>query len=121
VRDTTDDLDTQNNKEMLESTIGRIGHFGFVIPWVYHFLCCLRSLLARAWNRRTINITDKCAKDLELMQSIVDKAKNEINMNLLAFWTANCIYYSDSCPPGLGGYSNQGHAWQFKVPDNLKF
>jgi hypothetical protein len=55
------------------------------------------------------------------MQLILDKAKYGINMNLLAFWTPDHIYYSDSCPDGLGGYSNQGHAWQFKVPGNLKF
>jgi hypothetical protein len=27
----------------------------------------------------------------------------------------------DSCPHGLGGYSNQGHAWRFKVPDKYLF
>jgi hypothetical protein len=42
-------------------------------------------------------------------------------MNLLAFRLPDCVYYSDSCPAGLGGYSNQGHAWYFKVSDNLKF
>jgi hypothetical protein len=53
------------------------------------------------------------------MQGILDKAKQGIDMNLLAFQLPDCIYYSDSCPTGLGGYSNQGHAWRFKVPDNL--
>ena len=43
-------------KNQLESTIGCMGHVGFVIPWVYHFLSRLRSLLARAWNRRAISI-----------------------------------------------------------------
>ena len=28
----------------LETTIGRMGHMGFVIPWVHHFLSCLCSL-----------------------------------------------------------------------------
>ncbi len=55
------------------------------------------------------------------MQGILDKAKQGIDMNLLAFWLPNCIYYSDSCPASLGGYSNQGHAWHFKVPDDLQF
>ncbi len=31
------------------------------------------------------------------------------------------MYYSDSCPAGLGGYSNQGFAWRFRIPDNLLF
>jgi hypothetical protein len=109
----------RTTKKHLELTIGRMGHVSFVIPWVYHFLSRLRSLLARAQNKRTISINEKCMRDLELVQGILDKAKQGIDMNLLAFRLPDRIYYSDSCPAGLGGYSNQGHAWRFKVPDNL--
>ena len=42
-------------------------------------------------------------------------------MNLLGFCSPNRIYYSDSCPAGLGGYSNQGFAWRFRIPGNLLF
>ncbi len=42
-------------------------------------------------------------------------------MNLLTFRALDQIYYSDSCPASLGGYSNQGFAWRFKVPDELLF
>ncbi len=42
-------------------------------------------------------------------------------MNLLAFRSPDRIYYLDSCPHGLGGYSDQGHAWQFKVPNKYLF
>ena len=108
-------------KKQLESPIGRMGHVDFVIPWVYHFLSCLRSLLARAQNRRMIRIGKKCIKDLELMQTVLDKATKGIDMNLLTFRSPNRVYYSDSCPAGLGGYSNQGHTWRFKVPDDLQF
>jgi hypothetical protein len=34
---------------------------------------------------RFIAINDKCKKDLELMQSVLEKAKEGIDMNLLAF------------------------------------
>jgi hypothetical protein len=108
-------------KKPLESTIGPMGHIGFVIPWVYHFLSHLRLLLARAQNKRTISIGKKCMRDLELMQGILDRAKQGIDMNLLAFRSPDRICYSDSSSAGLGGYSNQGHAWRFKVPDNLHF
>jgi hypothetical protein len=54
----------KTTRKMLETMIGCIGHIGFVIPWVYHFLSHLRSLLVRAWTRRVINIDKKCAKDL---------------------------------------------------------
>ena len=55
------------------------------------------------------------------MQTILNKAKEGIDMNLLAFRLPNCIYYSDSCPAGLRGYSDQGNAWRFKLPDDLQF
>jgi hypothetical protein len=42
-------------------------------------------------------------------------------MNLLAFRVWDQIYYLDSCPAGLGGYSKQEFAWHFKVPDELLF
>ncbi len=34
-------------------------------------------------------------RDLELMQGILHKAKQGIDMNLLAFRLPDCIYYSD--------------------------
>ncbi len=60
-------------------------------------------------------------RDLELMQGILDKAKQGIDMNLLAFRLPDCIYYSGSCPAGLGEYSDQGHTWHFKLLDDLQF
>jgi hypothetical protein len=108
-------------KKQLESMIGHMGHVGFVIPWVYHFLSRLRSLLAQAQNRRAISIDEKCIQDLELMQTILNKANKGIDMNLLAFRSPNCIYYLDSCPAGLGGYSNQGNTWCFNLRDDLQF
>jgi hypothetical protein len=55
------------------------------------------------------------------MLKLLKKAKGRIDINLLGFHSPNRIYYSDSCPAGLGGYSNQGFAWQFKIPNNLLF
>jgi hypothetical protein len=81
-----------------------MGHVGFVIPWVYCFLSHLQSLLARSRNRRFIAINNKCMNDLELMQSILKKAKEGIDMNLLSFRSLERIYYSDSCLACLGGY-----------------
>jgi hypothetical protein len=54
----------KTTKQDLELTIRRIGHVGFVIPWVYHFHSWLRTLLACARNRTSIKINNKCAKDL---------------------------------------------------------
>ncbi len=55
------------------------------------------------------------------MQAVLDKAHKGMDMNLLAFRSPDRVYYSDSCPAGIGGYSNQGLAWRFKVPDEHLF
>ena len=77
----------RTTKQRLESTIGRLGHVGYVIPWVYHFLSRLRTLLSDSdrGRFRSIKINKKCVKDLELMQAVLDTAHKGINMNLLAF------------------------------------
>ncbi len=101
--------------------IGQLGHIGYLIPWVYHFLSQLQSLRSHAGKHRQIRINDKCIKDLDLMRVVLDKAKNRVDMNLLTFWSPDQVYYLDSCPTGLGWYSNHGQVWRFKVPDEHLF
>ncbi len=54
------------------------------------------------------------------MTGILTKAHKGVDMNLLAFRAPDRVYHSDSGPAGLGGYSNQGHAWRFQIPANLQ-
>jgi hypothetical protein len=108
-------------KNALESTIGQLGHIGFVILWVFHFLSRLKTLLSQACIKRVITINENCKNNLVLMLKILDKSKGGIDINLLGFRSPDRIYYSDSCPAGLGGYSNQGFALRFRIPDNLLF
>ncbi len=108
-------------KKALELTTGRLSHVGFVIPWVFHFLSRLRTLLRCAQIRQTIALNKDCKADLVLMLKLIKKVKGGIDMNLLGFRSPDRIYYSDLCPAGLGSYSNQGFAWCFRIPDNLLF
>jgi hypothetical protein len=108
-------------KKQLETTIRWLGHVRYLIPCIYYFLSQLRSLLSQAGKQQLIKINNKCVSDLVLMQAVLDKAKNGVDMNLLAFRSPNRIYYLDSCSAGLGGYSNQGQAWQFRVPEEYLF
>jgi hypothetical protein len=55
------------------------------------------------------------------MLKILYKANGGIDMNLLGFCSPDRIYNSNSCPAGLGGYSNQGFTWHFRIQDNLLF
>ena len=42
-------------------------------------------------------------------------------MNLIAFRKPTHVHRLDSCPFGLGGYSDKGFAWRFEVPEVLWF
>ena len=55
------------------------------------------------------------------MLRFLDIAKKGISMNLIAFRKPTHIYRSDSCPFGLGGYSDEGFAWHFEIPEDLRF
>ena len=107
----------------LESTIGRLTHLSLVIPHVHHFLSCIRELHthARRDNRRSLTITQPCIDDMILMQSFLDRAHRGIDMNLITYRKPTHVYRSDSCPAGIGGYSHQGFAWCYYLPNLLLF
>jgi len=48
-------------------------------------------------------------------------AKDGISLNSIVFLRPTHIYRSDSCPAGLGGYSNKGWVWRWYLPKNLFF
>ena len=104
----------------LETLVGRLTHLSMVIPGVNHFLSRLRDLHIRSKNRRSIKISDVCMADLDLMLFFLGKAKLGIDMNLLSYRRPTHIYRSDSCPAGLGGYSCEGWAWRYYLPEHLK-
>ena len=95
----------------LEATIGCMGHLALVVPGVHNFLSCLRDLQQMAAHRRSIKISETCRNDLILMIRFLKIAKQGIDMNLIAFCRPTHVYWSDSCPLGLGGYSEESFAW----------
>jgi len=105
----------------LETNIGRLGHLGRIIPAVNHFLSRLRELQRRAHNRRTVKITNVCRADLQLMLNFLRKARDGIDLNIVAYRSPDHVYRSDSCPYGLGGYTHLGFAWRFYLPANIRF
>ena len=111
---------TTTAKEM-ESIIGRLGHIGMAVPFVHHFLSRLRDLQTRAKSRRAINITEECRKDLLLMIDVIKIAHRGISLNIIVYRRPTHVYRSDSCPAGLGGYSDSGFAWRYYLPPHLQF
>jgi hypothetical protein len=51
----------------------------------------------------------------------IKKAHEGINMNQIAFRKPTHVYWSDSCPAGIGGYSHEGFAWRWEIPSVLQF
>ena len=107
----------------LETLIGRLGHLGTIIPMVHHFLSRLRELQRKASRNKRwpTKLNSECRHDLRLMQQILAKASRGVDMNIVAYRRPTHVYRADSCPHGLGGYSNEGYAWRFKIPDDLLF
>ncbi len=101
--------------------IGRWVHLGQIVPTVHHFLSRLRFLKQQAENRRQITINEQCNEDLLFLLFVLGKCHQGIDLNLIAFRKPTHVYRSDSCPAGLGGYSHEGFAWHFYLPENLKF
>jgi hypothetical protein len=106
----------------VKSIIGCLGHLGMAIPFVHHFLSRLRNLQVQAKSRRSIPITKECQRDLELMINIIKIAQDGISMNIIVYWRLTHMYRSDSCPAGLGGYSNSGFAaWRYYLKPEHQF
>ena len=105
----------------LETNIGRLVHLSMAIPFIHHFMSRLRNLHSTAVKRRSVKINGEYRKDLEMMLSFLKMANDGISMNSIAFRKPTHVYHSDSCPHGLGGYSHEGWAWQWYLPENLLF
>ena len=69
----------------LETLIGRLGHLGMIIPFVYHFLSRLQEWQHKSRIKRYPSQTDNCCQDLILMLKFLDKAHNGIDMNLISY------------------------------------
>jgi hypothetical protein len=107
--------------KVVKSIIGRLGHLGMAIPFVHHFLSRLHGLQVWAKSRRLIPITEECWRDLELMINIIKIAHDGISMNIIVYRQPKHIYRSDSCPAGLGGYSDSGLAWRYYLKPEHQF
>ncbi len=107
--------------KILEMNIGHLVHLRLAIPFVHHFMSRLRDLHVTAKRRRRVKINQEHQKDLVLMFDFLKTARERISLNNIAFQKPTHIYRSDSCPAGLGGYSNKGWAWRWYLPDHLLF
>ncbi len=91
------------------------------IPFVYHFLSRLRDLQVGAKKKRALHISEECMRDLNLMINMIRVKHEGVSMNSIVYQRPTHAYWPDSCPAGLGGYSNSGFASCFYLGKRLQF
>ena len=122
----TQDIEDTLNKEFvttkeLESCIGRLNHTGYIIPVGRYFLSRLRYRLkmCKKYGKQKLQSWDK--EDLNLWILILQHVSTlGISMNMVNFTSPTNITRSDACETGLGGYSECGLAWRYKIPPDLQ-
>ncbi len=66
-------------------------------------------------------MNQQCIADLKFLRLALKQCRDGVDMNIIAYRRPTHAYQSDSCPAGLGGYSNEGFAWRYYLPKQLKF
>ena len=104
----------------LESIIGRIERTSYVVPNSKYFINRLRYLQYHSEKQGWAYIPKSVRKDLLLHIDFIKEAELGTSINNLICRQPSHIYYADSCPFGMGGYSCKGRAWRFYIPPSLR-
>jgi hypothetical protein len=64
-------------------------------------------------EKRKVEINKHCKVDLHFLQFALKKCRDGVDLNTIAYRCPTHAYRSDSCPAGLGNYSNEGFVWRF--------
>jgi hypothetical protein len=107
---------------VLESTVGRLNHAGFVIPMARHFLNRLRLRTeVRLHKNQQLTLNYEEVEDLKLWLKFLAMAYHGISFNRMTIRRPSRLGFSDSCPFGLGGFSLSGRAWRLRIPPDCAF
>ena len=108
------------SQKHLERMIGKVNHAAFIIPLSRYFLNRLRhtKLLSKKFGQQKLSNGTKediiIFKDLLAIMSTEGTSFQNITHSL-----PDIFCWSDTCKFGLGGYDNNGKAWQWQIPHNL--
>jgi len=109
----------QATHPQLDKLVGRLNHVGYIIPTARHFLSRIRKLKTKAKFKRQVSIPSLVLADFELWLTFLSSANKGISMNLLTYRQPSHLFRSDACEHGLGGYSADGLAWRWHLPNHL--
>ncbi len=105
----------------LETNIGWWVHLGQMVPSVPLFPQQVTFSKATCREKKKGRHKQSVSEKIMFLLFVLQQCCNGIDQNLIPFRCLTHIYSLDSCPTGLGGYSNEGYAWRYYLLDNLKF
>jgi len=101
----------KSSNDNFRSIIGRLEQVTYAVPHSRYFLNHLRHLQMRTEKRHNVHIPKSILSDLHLFVTFINQAHIGTNINNLICRRPSHLYWSDSYPFGLGGYSARGRAW----------
>lgn len=104
------------NHKNLEYVIGCIEWTSYAVSNANFFINRLRYLLYHSAKWGCAYIPQPVQNDLHLYLEFIKQAAQGTSINNLIFWNLSHIYFADSCPFGMGGYSVISRTWRFYTP-----
>jgi hypothetical protein len=106
--------------QWLETTLGRMSHAAYVIPFARHFTGRLYKACEQSKRTGSVRLNAAQVADLRLWTTFFRKAEEGISINRLVCRWPTRIVRVDACPQGIGGYClESGVAWRYQLPDDL--
>ena len=95
----------------LQCLIVLLKRTAYAVPNANFFINRLRHLQYVAEKTRWVNVPQTTIDNLLLRLYFLKQAKHGTNINNLIFRRPSHLYWADSCPFSLGGYSTRGRSW----------
>ena len=111
-------------KDKLETLIGRFNHTGVIIHISRYFLTRLRyrlQIFSKTKGSTKIKLAPWDILDMALWRDMLTHLSlTGVSINNICHVAPSSTTYSDSCEFGIGGYTMQGPAWRYLIPERLR-
>ena len=109
------------SNDTLMSIIGRLENIAQFQSIPGHFFSNIRHAQILADRRKhNIKLSRRVKEDLKLAINFLDKAEQGFSMNTVVFRKPEKYFICDASEYGLGGFSTEGRAWTWEIPQEFK-
>ena len=119
---TNDIKDALASKKIKTDTLGslieKLNHTAHVIPTARYLLNRLRHLLKRGdkWGPQRLQLWNRLDLQLWMKKFLQRVTTKGVPINKTVFVKPSVMLWSDSCKYVIGGYSENGLAWRWRIP-----